>query len=930
MSVKIYFVFIISNLLLLPTLDVSKISITLKVKGSGLQYILNPKFNESGGIFPDEVLLNGNPQIKGIYSVNPLAEESNISLFWNNKLDSLNDMFRDCINITEIDLSKFDTSIVTRMSAMFYNCKSLKKVDFSNFNSSLMIGMGSSFYNCSSLEYLNLSNFDTSNNNHFNDMFYNCYSLKYLNISNFNTSKASSMNRMFYNCSSLKFIDLNNLTKIPIYRADNILFGCHNLKYLNIKNYVENQDIQYNDLFQDILSNSNFTICYNESINSKLKAYINSTEIFSSFCYENFFIDNMDYSNTKIETNIITEYIINATSNLNISFTNSIYLINCEPSQVCNISDLFPQYKEMGNLSELLLDEIKKGNVQQILKEKNNIILQENNDVHQIAKYSFQKNNLNYTSIDLKDCEDLLNNNKDNNSELFIYIIEHHYDWIKIPIIDYFLFTDENSYDNNTLLDLSLCNKNKVQYLVPVSINEEDIEKYDPSSKFYNDECNQYFSEDGVDMTLYERKNMFNEKNLSLCEKDCEFIKYNISISKAECEKKKKKGTSITQNDINNDDLVGKISNEKNNLNLKITQCYNILSGTENIKKNSGFYLLLFILIIFIIVFIIFCVKGKNLLEHKIDNVIYILFKKNDNSNDKIKRNILSKKNLIKKSSIKSNKINKNKIKNNIHNKSTEGDSKFHFKSVHYNNNNILNLTKNHKNKNISKLNDYELNILSYKEALNYDKRTCCEYYCVLIKNKQLFFFAFCTFDDYNSGIIKKFIFFLSLALHYTINALFFTDSNMHKIYLDSGAFNFSYQYPKILLSSLISTVILRIILETLVLTERGVAKLKKQKNYKAALDMKNSLMRNINIKFGIFFVVNFILLIFFWYYLTCFNAVYNNTQIYLIENTGISFCISLFFSVVYNIIPTIFRLSSLSSKNSECLYKVSKYFQVI
>jgi hypothetical protein len=152
----------------------------------------------------------------------------------------------------------------------------------------------------------------------------------------------------------------------------------------------------------------------------------------------------------------------------------------------------------------------------------------------------------------------------------------------------------------------------------------------------------------------------------------------------------------------------------------------------------------------------------------------------------------------------------------------------------------------------------------------------------------------------------------------------------MHKIYLDSGAFNFLYQYPKILLSSLISTVILRIILETLVLTERGVAKLKKQKNYKAALDMKNNLMRNINIKFAIFFVVNFILLIFFWYYLTCFNAVYNNTQIYLIENTGISFCISLFFPVVYNIIPTIFRLCSLSSKNSECLYNVSKFFQVI
>ena len=47
MSIKIYFVFIISNLLLLPTLYVSKISITLKIKGSGLQYILYPNFNEN-------------------------------------------------------------------------------------------------------------------------------------------------------------------------------------------------------------------------------------------------------------------------------------------------------------------------------------------------------------------------------------------------------------------------------------------------------------------------------------------------------------------------------------------------------------------------------------------------------------------------------------------------------------------------------------------------------------------------------------------------------------------------------------------------------------------------------------------------------------------------------------------------------------------
>ena len=84
---------------------------------------------------------------------------------------------------------------------------------------------------------------------------------------------------------------------------------------------------------------------------------------------------------------------------------------------------------------------------------------------------------------------------------------------------------------------------------------------------------------------------------------------------------------------------------------------------------------------------------------------------------------------------------------------------------------------------------DYELNWLSYKDALKFDKRTSCEYYGSLIRTKQLFIFTFCSFNDYNSGVIKKFIMFLSFALHYTVNALFFNDSNMHQIYEDEGIY---------------------------------------------------------------------------------------------------------------------------------------------
>ena len=95
---------------------------------------------------------------------------------------------------------------------------------------------------------------------------------------------------------------------------------------------------------------------------------------------------------------------------------------------------------------------------------------------------------------------------------------------------------------------------------------------------------------------------------------------------------------------------------------------------------------------------------------------------------------------------------------------------------------------------------------------------------------------------------------------------------------------------------------------------------------------MKKEKLKYMKIKFGIFFILNFILLVLFWYYLTCFNAIYKNTQIYLIENTFISFGFSLFYPFIINILPTIVRMYSLhsSKKNQIYLYKVSQILQLL
>jgi hypothetical protein len=227
--------------------------------------------------------------------------------------------------------------------------------------------------------------------------------------------------------------------------------------------------------------------------------------------------------------------------------------------------------------------------------------------------------------------------------------------------------------------------------------------------------------------------------------------------------------------------------------------------------------------------------------------------------------------------------------------------------------------------------NDYEMNNLSYEFALKYDKREFCEYYFSLIRTKQLIFFSFCDFNDYNSGIVKKFIFFLSFALHYGINALFFNDSTMHQIYEDGGKFNFIYQLPQIIYSTIISAVI-NILIKFLALSEKTILPIKCLKKLED-IDLKvKKTIKCLKIKFISFFVTTFILLLFFMYYIICFCGIYENTQIHLIKDSILSFTLSLLYPLLIYLLPGLLRISALRApgKDKECLYNISKLFHFI
>ena len=173
---------------------------------------------------------------------------------------------------------------------------------------------------------------------------------------------------------------------------------------------------------------------------------------------------------------------------------------------------------------------------------------------------------------------------------------------------------------------------------------------------------------------------------------------------------------------------------------------------------------------------------------------------------------------------------------------------------------------------------------------------------------------------------VKISLLLLSFSLYFTINGFFFSDATMHKINEDKGVYNFLFQIPQILYSTIVSAII-NMILKILSLSEKQILIIKSQINYRDALEKLNSIKKSLRIKKIFFCIISFILMFFFWYFISAFCAVYKNTQIILIKDTLISFALSMIYPFGLNLLPGLFRIPSLRAikRDKKCLYKASK-----
>jgi hypothetical protein len=292
------------------------------------------------------------------------------------------------------------------------------------------------------------------------------------------------------------------------------------------------------------------------------------------------------------------------------------------------------------------------------------------------------KNNINNASffhqetligLDLTNCLKKIVNTYELDKD-YTFIIYNYNIILKTHIvyqIEYKIF-----FNNGTLIDLNICKGISISMSFPIDLEKSNINKekmydlskygydiFNSSDKFYINICSHYTDGNKTDVPLEYRK-MEYYQNVSFCEENCIYNKFNTTSLTVDCLclTKTEFNSSNSSNYVNNS-----ISNEFKKIikhtNIKVIYCYNEVFKLKNFFINYGNLLVLFFFVLEIILYILFIKTGIKPLLKQINSYL-----KNKTFNEDKDNNETNLNKSIKISNSKKEKTNKNNNSNNINN----------------------------------------------------------------------------------------------------------------------------------------------------------------------------------------------------------------------------------------------------------------------
>ena len=713
---------------------------------------------------------------------------------------------------------------------------------------------------------------------------------------------------------------------IPVDIEENELY-----KHDPYSEYYKN-DKEKSDYFNENYMSLCEKNCIYKEYNSETKKVFCECKIKNSFTQFSEIKNNKNnllYHIIQVDTedSIITDSIDDSNTNTNIDSN-----LNYETSSLINYENCLFKEKitkkcvEMATFDNLINKEYiplkNKDSIDKVFEiisedlEKTNktkeVIIEGENVIYQITTTESQKNYMinntyyNVSSIDLGECEKILKSINHIEAPLIIVKVDIKRDDTDSTQVEYQVI-NPNNYE---VLNLHLCKNEDINIYPPVNLDKKtlDLFKYlkaqgydlfDSNDKFYNDICSLFNSYNDTDVILNDRRKDFYNPNITLCEENCIYKGFNEENLKANCQ------CNVKTEVISDSDkckflpniIIENFYKLEKYANIKIAICYHQVFNKERLKKNIGSYIMIAVAFLFIISMAINFINISN----RINKIIYKLINTIKSCENFIKDGNNRK---ISDIYIMASKQNKVELETKVNNQNMNFIEK------------IIMLVP--RKKRMEYFNDEELNSLEYDYALNIDYRNYLQFYFSLLKQTQLIIFTF-FINDYNLFLLKIALFLISFALFFFMNALFFRDDSLHKIYVDEGKYDFIYQIPKMLYSTIISQAI-AFLLEKLSLSQDEILELKELGDIEKIKKGINKIIKCIKIKCILFFIFGICLLFGFWYYISAFCSVYNNTQIPLIEDNFISFLTSMVYPFLFGLLPGIFRIWGLR-KHIKCFF---------
>ena len=219
---------------------------------------------------------------------------------------------------------------------------------------------------------------------------------------------------------------------------------------------------------------------------------------------------------------------------------------------------------------------------------------------------------------------------------------------------------------------------------------------------------------------------------------------------------------------------------------------------------------------------------------------------------------------------------------------------------------------------------------MEFEDIIVNDDRHFCEYFVEKIKSDQVIVNSIFIHDNIKPKSLKILLLVLNLDLYFLINGLFFSDSYISERFNseeEDTFFSFvTRSIRRFLYCGIVGSIINYLIVFFVVEEEKFKKLVKREKNNSENLifGMK-SITDEIKTRSIVLVIISYVISLFTWYYLSCFNNVYPNIKHEWVKSSIFIIIIMQLVPILLGFLETSFRYISFKC-NSEKIYKLSQF----